>query len=243
MTSKSGVVLAANLNEQVGFRDNRGCRLNDTEIRDRIAGLQANSSMFGPNCVFNWSGNYTVIYDQEIPASRIQSVTAFWLNPNFLLWQNGYWNPDAVNVYFAGNVQAGGNPTGAWAYTLDPGVPGTFVDLPAWIVLNDGGFVEPNGFSQPPLDGDPAVVNGYHILEHEMAHYLGRFNNRSFSATGSQYDGGEHDIATPAPRNNVLRDGGAPGPFPLNVPGSVSQTPSELQEIWDRVLSGQWNLP
>ena len=233
------IVLAPN--DILGDLSNRGCRMTGAEVTAFINALRANSGIYGGNTVFNWTGVPVVVHDQLIPSGNRTQDEAWWTNPSYLMWQNEYFDPNTVNIYFVGNVQPGGaaNPREGYAATADPGTPGAFQHFPAFIYLNDGGYETPFGFL--PTD-TPALVVSYHVLEHELTHYFGRFRNRQFPETGSIYDAGEHDIATPAPRNNILR-ANAPVPDPLVIPGSATTGSSEKREIWDRISAGLWNNP
>lgn len=237
--------------EQVGGSLNQGCRLTHEHVNDYMENLAATSTIWGQNTqlVYSAAG---VAFDQDIESSGNRTMSwDIWDDPTHLLWQNQWWEPDAINIYFVGNVQLGTPPSnrGTLGLTVDPAEPGTFGELPAYIFVNDGGFETTSGFVAGFF---PHQMRAYRVLPHELAHYFGRFHGRTFTTTGSQYgndmeDGSfEHDEAMPQPRNNILRAGGAgPGlpPHPLVVPGAINQTPSEKQEIWNRILAGEWNLP
>lgn len=240
---KVWVVLSAN-DFEIGDRSNLGCRLTEQEVRDRIGALQQSGAIFGGNTTFRWSpADIELIFDPTIFDRENQRIE------DWISWAHysAFAPTNVVNIWFAGNLQ----PTGAsnvWAGTLDPQAASQVDPLPAgpWIVINDGGFTRTFGFVPPPSNGSPAAVTGYNIIQHEMDHYLGRFTSRVFTATGSQYDSGEHDAAPPLNmRNNVLRSGGVDGttaPYPLVIP-SASQGVSERQEVWQRIRTGQWNNP
>lgn len=117
-------------NELVGDPNNLGCRLSDDHINAFIAALQANATIFGQNAQLQWYGSIHPIADLEL-MTRTQNIDR-WVMDDYLLWQSGFWNPDAINIYFVGNVQPGGNPNAIFAATLDPcatrpvGVPAFF---------------------------------------------------------------------------------------------------------------------
>jgi hypothetical protein len=48
-----------------------------------------------------------------------------------------------------------------------------------WVSLGDGGFWEDYGFAP---NYSPGQVTSYHSIEHEVAHYLARFANRTFGS-------------------------------------------------------------
>lgn len=160
------------------------------------------------------------------------------------MWQSLFFDDDAINIYFVGNIQVGGDLNGTrYAATLDHGVPGAFDanSYPAFIYMNDGG--RNAGFGFIDSQNTPSVYRGLHVLEHEMTHYLDRVQNRTFGAgPGSRtYDNNGHINQT---ANNILRPFAPFGsPFPLVIPGQTTQSGTELFEIWDRIFSGFWNSP
>jgi len=146
----------------------------------------------------------------------------------------GNWDSQKINIYFVGNVQTNVNdPDRAAGLTSDPEqAPG--LNLPrAVIIINDGGFDQNSGFAP---QYSPSTSLTYNILEHEMAHYLARFRNRTIN--GTTYNLGEH---APANTNNILNDGRPPPAKPAVIPGRATQAGTEKFEIWQRISSGDWN--
>jgi len=225
----------------VGNADNIGSRLTREEITDIVDSLRDNADLYGINVTFIWNGGITMIRDQQLPlVGRTQSV-AFWDSPDFLIYQSGFFEPNAVNIYFVGNVQP--NPTDPDAVIALTGDP-KFADprdIPPSILMNDGGFESFLGFNP---DFTPQLVQSYFVLEHEMAHFLARFcapNNDTFGMAPNirVYDEGEH---APPGSNNLLRPGG-PRAFPLVIPGTPRDVNTELGQIWDRIRRGRWLQP
>ena len=223
-----------------GFDDNVGCRLDMSQISARIQRIQSSSPLFGANTTFAWDGVVTQITDQQIPFDRTtqaQNIN-FWTSPNFLLWQNGFYDPSKINIYFTGNVQSDGNPTGGInAATLEP-FPGSFSasGVPAFVFINDGGFNQFSGFLITP-----AAMTSRNIIEHEMTHYLGRFTNRTFGASTNArtYNAEEH---VPQGSNNILTPF-TPPPHPFVLHGTKTAVGTEKNEVWNRIISGNWNNP
>jgi hypothetical protein len=117
--------------------------------------------------------------------------------------------------------------------TIDPrGAQSTTSQLP-YVILCDGGLQLGYGFDPQHT---PALVTGYHLIEHEVTPYLARFANRTFE--NRTYDASEH---APLGANNILRP--EPWPLPLVVPGRWDRPGTEAKEIWDRISSGNWNNP
>lgn len=223
--------------ESIGDQSNRGCRLSTQEITDRIRSLQNNAGIFGQNVTFQW---------QPATPSQAEDPALLPFMPRsrpWLMWHQqvvaNYWQPGRLNIYFVGNVQLNGQ--NVIALTWDPAAAQSQFPERAWVLMNDCGWPPGNenqGFSP---NFDPAQVTSYFSLEHEIAHYLGRFNNRSFGQPPNQrnYDSSEH---VPDGSNNIL-ELFVPPPHPLVVPGRWNQAQTEQQEIWDRIWAGTWNNP
>ena len=149
------------------------------------------------------------------------------------------WASNRVNVYFVGNVQNEEfvDPP-AIGKSVDPrDALFRFPDSP-FIILNDGGFFLSQGFF---TDYEPQQVLAYNVAEHEMAHYLARFDNRTFSQPPNQrsYDSGEHTTQ----RSNLLWGGTPTDGIGLNIPGRADESDTESIEIWGRIDAGTWNNP
>lgn len=97
----------------------------------------------------------------------------------------------------------------------------------------------------------PEVLVLNHVLEHEMAHFLGRFRNAQFSSPPPlrQYNMQEHLPVPPALNQfHLLRVGGiwsGLGPYTLFIAGSESDSPSisEKGQIYNRIQTGMWLSP
>ena len=138
-------------------------------------------------------------------------------------------------------MQIDGNPDGTTlALTAHP-FQGAFNEIPAFILLNDGGFDGFLGFVHTP-----ETVTDWLVLEHEAAHYLGRFTNVSFGTPPNQrfYDSGGHvpQFTNGMLTNNLLRPF-VPRAYPLTIPGTTTSPQTEKQVIWDRIDAGLWNAP
>jgi hypothetical protein len=230
-----------------GDNFNIGCRLTNAHIQDYISELQWRSSIYGNNTRFIWNGSIFNIPDVLLPNSVVADRTQselFIVSPDNPMWQSIFFDDNAVNIYFVGNIQVGGDTNGTrYAATLDPGVPGAFDanSYPAFIYVNDGGREADFGFFSS--QHTPQVYMGLHILEHEMTHYLDRVQNRTFgTGPGSRtYDSNGHIDQS---ANNILRAFAPFGsPLPLVIPGQTTQQDTELFEIWNRIFSGLWNSP
>lgn len=245
-----------------GILSNKGCRLSDDEIRDRIHHLQNNAAtLYGANVEFAWMPETpTEIHDQsldDLPSIRYRSLNHIYDIividvPN--QGQNQHWESGSINIYFVGDIQDLGPLTPyptfpATGKTLDPsdlnraGAP-TILGI---VILNDCGFDSASGFPNRAvtpgpiptvLAFDPAAVTTYNIIEHEMTHYLARFYFRCFPPTNPLdcYSTTEHSNQA----NNILKAGISPVP-PLVLPGNVNDPSTERGEIWNRVLTQRWN--
>ena len=206
-------------------------------MRDRIQSLQNNAYIFGPNLTFQWTPNTpTEAQDPSLLpfTARTRSTVQTQQSVVANFWQSGQ-----INIYFCGNVQPNPSiPMGALAASVDPQQASQWTPPLPRIFLNDGGFALSSGFD--PIF-TPELMTSYFAIEHEMAHYLGRFTNRSFGQPPNQrvYDAGEH---VPNGQNNIL-ELSAPPALPLVVPGRWNQSGTENKEIWDRISAGNWNNP
>lgn len=224
--------------EVPGDPGNNGCRLDAAQIQDHIDHLKSNGTLYGPKVDFTWD------------PSDLASSEIHYFNLAFYRTIDGdefhtqivanYWEDEKLNIYFTGNVEVDGPLI---AGTIDPAAADNLSPPLPWILVNDGGFGEFSGFS-PGFS--PSDVISYNSIEHEITHYLGRFTSRAFGAGAYQrvYNTKEHaNPAIGAGSQCILRDGGAPPAWPLNIPGRYNQTATERYEIWQRVYSGNWNNP
>lgn len=246
--------------EPAGNPGNKGCRLSDQQISERVSLLINHASeLYGANIKFTWSGTPTLATDGFLPALPMRTVPlATWItyipyyHPSVPHSDN--WDQNRINIYFVGDVQAQWDPYPqypALGLTEDPkdlflaGQPPN--DCRGVIVLNDGGFDEPYGFStRPPAPGlapitfDQATVTPLNVIEHEMTHYLGRFTSLCFPLNNPDpadcYSATEHSIQ----ENNILKLNIVPVP-PLVLPGRWDNTYTERGKVWQRVYNGGWN--
>lgn len=89
---KVWIVVGVGESGSVGDRSNKGCRLTQGEVQDRIQHLQNNVSFFGSNINFQWSpGTATVIEDNAL--LPFQPRSRRWLEWHQLVvsnhWQSG----------------------------------------------------------------------------------------------------------------------------------------------------------
>jgi hypothetical protein len=211
--------------EAIGGNSNRGCRLTQAQMTAVAQGLQSNATIFGPNPQFQWDGSFTIARDPSLLPFTARTRTYMEFQQNVVA---SYWETDHINVFFTGNVQGSGSAIGA---TLDPlAAQSTSVGLP-YILVNDGGFTSASG-TNPPVPSE-------HVLEHEMGHYLARFTARTFTvpAPARTYSSSEH---VPLGTNNLFEPISPP---PLVVYGRYDQAGTEKYEIWQRIISGNWNNP
>jgi hypothetical protein len=232
------------LGDTVGFGDNVGCRLSDANVNQLIVSLQQHGSIFGNNTKFVWDNIIRDVFDQDLSGDvsfRTQDLNE-WLSPVHDLWEDVQYDENFVNIYFVGNVQEFPvPPIGILGLTIGPETPGVFSqdNIPAHIYIADGGFTRSVGFE---TGFGPNNFKTYFVLEHEMAHYLGRFIGITFG-TGPDartYDLGEH---VPQGSNNLLAVPILGVPAILKIPGQTTLQNTELHQIWNRVWNGLWNSP
>ncbi|HUU82903.1 MAG TPA: hypothetical protein VM243_05300 [Phycisphaerae bacterium] len=211
--------------ESVGTRDNDGCRMTMAEVSAFLNALRSHARMFGGNVCFDPIEVATVQDFGLFLHGRLEPFSAF--RDNVLL---PYWMADRLNIYFTGAVQSP-PPIGLpQAFTEDPSQSPPFGH--PYILLNDGGDTLGTGFHQYRT---PSELKSYHVLEHEVAHYL----LRRSGAPG--YDVEEH---VPIGSANILWERirlppevPTPDILPLLLPSA------EQGETWCRVWNGVWNLP
>lgn len=249
--------------DTVGDASNRGCRLDSSDISTIVGDLRNNAAIFGTNVEFSWDGSIDDLIDSDIsidPAMRTVAVSD-WMDPTRMIWGSSPWDTGSINIYFVGNVQpeAFGNPPYNYVLTAATFWPGPFTinstdfsdGVPQQIFVNDGGG---DLLSGTVPDATAANLASFHMLCHEMDHYLGRFYDETIPYTGSIYDGSVagsddkvHDYSMyPLRPNNLLRWGGlGPGnPYPLVVPGDVNvSNDSEIKRTLNRVTTATWNVP
>lgn len=188
--------------EEIGGDGNWGCRLSAAEIEAYIDGLKRTApEAYGP-ANFQWDlVELRELRDPGLSPTPFASRTWRPVEQFVTDVVGQAWEQDTVNIYFCGNVQEAAREENG-GFTRDPRAAlGRTVELP-WILINDGGGDEPSG---------SRVFVAAHLLEHEMCHYLGRFDGRTFGVR--EYDAEEH---VPDAENTLLK---ANGPYPLFVPG------------------------
>lgn len=250
---------------------NFGCRLDDTDINNVVTAFVQNAfALYDSTARFTPIVNFDsrIILDVRVPAS-------FYGNPNpppntrtkrddnfkiilLTYWPDSYpewYGPADINVYFMGNIQLPpivsppGQNNGILAITFDPAE----YYMP-FVTLNDGGFDLQFG-----LAAGSSFLRTDHVLEHEITHYLGRFNNRlfqwsaaagpnTFPLVSRSYNGGEHALRSsvldplPGPIKDILAIDARP--HQLYVPGANASGPQGPRaEIINRLQLGNWNVP
>ncbi len=235
--------------EPIGDTQNEGCRLTIQEMTAIIEQLQSSASMYGTNVQILWNGTIEEVRDNFLPDRGGFSAATFSADVLRAILDNGpAFEPAAINIYFGGDYHLVSNPPfGQFALgaTFDPATGSTF---PA-VIINDGGFDNFQG-------SDPQLIQDLQTVEHEMTHYLARFENRTFGNalqnTLRSYDDMEHvqlDSDDFGPNDNILLEGTeAQGQIRIRgIPGeayvdSQNQGLDELGEISKRILQGRWNL-
>lgn len=225
---------------------NWGCRLTTSQITQAMNELLASAWIYGGNTTFVWDGTITTFTNgldtPQIGASTRQGNDISILNTWIEMAPSSTWTSNRINIYFTGNYRVGIGMV--WAVTFGPDWQSSFGTRRV-IVLNDGGFEDSFGERE-------SLARIYNIIEHEMCHYLARFNGRTFSIPGSPrtYTPGEHTgfHSMTQTTQNVLRDGGVSKdgmswPYPLIIPGLSSVNGTEKKEIFDRIKAGLWNSP
>lgn len=238
---KVWVVLGAHTSEAIGRNQNAGCRLTSGEIGDYVLELQNHAAFFCNGASFPWDGslsivNFSGLLPSPLASSRRRNSQQF---EEEILFSQNRWTNNHINVYFCGAFN--GNPNESppdsalaeHAFTADPAAPG--IGGRPYIVINDGGYYGnlPHVHLARPDE---------RILEHEMAHFLGRFKNMSFpyqingATVHLSYDGSEHVPDTPQNRlHNILVDGGSP--YALRI------GPIESAQMRSRIIQGTWLIP
>ena len=228
---------------------NLGSRLSIAEIRDSVYRLQQMAPMlFKANVKLTWDPDEPIVIPDAmlVPNQSRGREVNNWVLDIVLAGQAGpgFWIPGALNLYFVGDVQR--NPVGGHylALTIDPRkFLADYGSTQGIFFINDCGFQSEFGFEPLPVYPDydliPANVTRLNVAEHELTHFLARFNDRIFSNihyTPSEHTPGMAEI-------NVLRPFPTPDPFPLFLPGTWNAATSEQGEIWTRVYDGNWNQP
>lgn len=235
-----------------GNRGNQGCRLFDGEITQIVTGLQQNAPMFGGSTRFLWNGSVNNLVLDEFDAGYCTGPGRRICSPRlvhdavFNLWLFSFpgWAENKINVYFCGDIKDPGLEKPAvdlWGLTYDPGVHSIYAFSPTFrcIIMNDGGFATQSGF-------DFLTSKNGHVLQHEATHYLARFDSQCFTGpSGTRcYDAGEHDNVS---LNHILlpslNEGPPLVPLPLKIPGGIATPGTELFQVFDRIITGNWNNP
>lgn len=151
---------------------NNGCRLTNAEINQVVGQLQSNSAvLFGSRSQLDWDGVIYPIVDTGISSRTSQPIQSFftWLQNSQISNPGLYIDPSRVNIYFTGNLSVSSSGQ-LWGAAVDPLAASNFPLLqPGVILVNDGGFGSGGG------SDTPGILSRL-TLEHEMGHYLGRFD-------------------------------------------------------------------
>ncbi len=158
---------------------NDGCRLADAEISQVIRQFQSNSTvLFGARCQINWDGIIYTAVDTSIVSRTNQPLQNFfaWLQNSQLSNPGLYIDSSRINIYFTGNLSTGSSGQ-LWGAAVDPLAASSAPLLqPGVVLINDGGF---NGGGS-----DVPGIMSRMTLEHEIGHYLGRFNYNIIPPSG-----------------------------------------------------------
>ncbi len=252
-------VIGPNGDSHVDPDSNEGCQLDNTEITTIINTFTANAPLlYGTATKVTWDGIVHGMTDPGIQSRISSEITSLYSR----IYSTGqvYYDPASINVYFSGNYFAPGNDPYAsqlFGATRDPhaALPSALGPL---ILVNDG--AGPGGSG-----GDAAEVLRRLTLEHEMGHYLGRFNynlvtmsnqgsfaNRTYgsgvTARTFSSTGGEHvsDLYT-YPHIMVSGDNVPPAGRAAVLPGVQAGTytntgqGAELGEVSRKLLLGDYN--
>lgn len=224
--------------ESVGGYGNSGCRFTASQIRALVQDLQRSAYIFG-RATFTWNGVIQVGTDGNLtglgPARRtpIGGFFAWYLPEHF--------EPDTLNVYFAGWIQDPPVNSNDYVYgfTSDPrDVSGTVPALQPYIVINDGGRDLGQGFRYPLA----VLLDQRCTLVHEATHFFGRFDSMCFGEGPIQrcYDAGEH---VPEGSENILAycpEGSSRRKIVPFWPDDQFFE-SEFRQIENRIASGLWD--
>jgi hypothetical protein len=237
--------------DELGHRDNTGCRLERQEVIDHVRHLQANAlKLYGGDVRFQWDENPEVVHHRwtvpHMDRIRQNNVVDAFVAAN----PPGHWTPGAINIYFVGNMQ-GPDPitqkflTRQVGFSFDPAdAAAANPPLRPYVAINDGGFDLPQGFM--PLFS-PEEMRRYNVILHEMTHFLGRLNNpRGRIWEGRTYDDYEHANygRDPTKLENILRPSTeALVPAPLVIPGRIDRSNTEKGDIWIRIATSRWSEP
>lgn len=255
-------------NDSLGERDNLGCRLTVAEVMEYMQAFQDNKGIFGPVegfwdgvCLGGTDAGYPCMEDDDCSGGPCDRQPEVIIDPglvplpgqgratdwdefhHYVLVLGQHWDEDRLNIYFTGNITSGSTE-------IDAAAAGPDSEFEAHhIILNDGALEHPSGW--PHIQFTPAFRKKYHYLEHELTHFLGRFNggyiyDKCFGEGPSKrcYDRSEHLITDieESPYRNTILDGECI-PYPLNIPGNWNGDVSEAGEIWQRIEAGTWNMP
>lgn len=160
---------------------NVGCQLTKAEIRTLVEQLQGDAPyIYGSKVQVAWPDDAVidiVDFDLNDRYSRASALFFAFLN----IYSQQYSSPGLVNIYFTGNYIPLNDPTFdpftdmIFGTTLDPhSVQGNGsnippLSIPGAIMINDG--AGPGG-----TGGDWVTASMRATLEHELGHYLGRFD-------------------------------------------------------------------
>ncbi len=245
------VYIMVHSNDTVGFRNNVGCRLSENEVNAVVNKMIDHQAIYGTGTKFL----YDAATDLQIFSWNWQGTSQHrWFGQDVmgLVLEAGYWDPNAINIYFVGYDTGDAPQSVVYGLTTDPAGTGLPITAPI-IVINDGGYVSGDGFATivGNFEDNPQRLLDANTLSHEMAHYLGRFANRTIQ--DRKYDSNEHALLNFGDgRHALLRTGGrydqsvSPPiftPYDLNIHGDETNPGNEKYEIHNRIMNGQWNQP
>lgn len=159
-----------------GDTGNFGCRLSDAEITTLMNQILNNDMFFmGFQSRLVWDNSITDVDDPSIHFNREQNGSALQI-AIFNLQDAGVVipEPNSINVFFSGDYFAGipSAMTDVAGATINPSnIPTNHRLFPGIIFVNDFGDDDPPGFPAKDLD----KIQSRLTAEHEVAHYLARF--------------------------------------------------------------------
>ncbi len=170
-------VIGPNGDSHSGPDFNDGCQLDNTEITSIVNSFIANApALYGTLTTVTWDGVVYGMTDTQLPDRSNQSINTLLFR--ILSTGSTYYDSNVINLYFTGNY--GG--TGLFGGTADPHAV-LSSNIGPHIFMNDGAGAGGSG-------GDVTEILRRLTLEHEVGHYLGRFNYDSVTMNGGGNDPG-----------------------------------------------------